>query len=95
MRILENIVNNKKEIPGNQVSIAGGFFILHKNKIDYWYNIYYKNLEEYFINNKFIKDDQIIIVDCILNKQNRNNFELIKNNDKNFDSWFIFSKYLL
>ncbi len=95
MRILEDIVNNKTEIPGNQVSIAGGFFILHKNKIDYWYNIYYKKLEEYFINKKLIKDDQIIIVDCILNKENRNDFELIQNYDKYFDSWFVFSKYLL
>jgi len=95
MKMLEVMINRNDEIPENQISIAGGFFILHRDKINYWHNIYYKKLDEYFINKKLIKDDQIIIVNCILDKKNRNNFELIKNDDNNFDSWFIFSKYLI
>jgi hypothetical protein len=99
---LYNIINDrdnndmtKIEIPHNQVSIAGGFFIGHKNKIIQWHKIYYDLLDKYIKQNRLIKDDQIIIIDCILNKKYANNFKLIKNKLKNFDDWFVFSKYLL
>jgi glycosyltransferase involved in cell wall biosynthesis len=76
-------------IPPNQNSIAGGFFITNKKNIDNWYNIYYEKLDLYFKNNYLIKDDQIIILDCILN--NLNFFYLI-NEDQN--KWFGFQNYL-
>jgi hypothetical protein len=57
MNYLLKIVNNKnqmglplQEIPSTQNSIAGGFFIIHKNKIDCWTKIYDSKLELYFKN---------------------------------------------
>ena len=100
LSMLFNIINNKNDnglpindIPANQISIAGGFFILHKNKINSWLNTYEKKLKLYFNNNKLIKDDQIIIIDCIFSDPN--NFELYKENNKKYDNWFLFQRILL
>jgi hypothetical protein len=86
---------SKIEISPLNVTIAGGFFILHKNKINYWFETYYDLLNKYISNNRLIKDDQIIIIDCILNKKNENNFKLIESTYHNFNNWFVFSKFLL
>jgi hypothetical protein len=83
----------KKEIPLHQQSIAGGCFILHKNKIQWWSETYDKKLITYFKNNHLVKDDQIILADCIFS--NINNFCLIKENNKNYDNWFLFQRYLI
>lgn len=52
-------------IPENQMSIAGGFFVLHRKMIYWWSNTYDTKLALYFANNYLVKDDQIIIIDCI------------------------------
>jgi hypothetical protein len=101
MNYLHKIVNNKnskglpvKEIPATQNSIAGGFFILHKDKINWWAETYDAKLELYFKNNYLVKDDQIILVDCILS--NLENFLLFREKNPNFDNWFMFQRiYLL
>jgi hypothetical protein len=69
---LHKVVNNKNnlglpniEIPPNQVSISGGFFILHNKLMPWWAKMYDNKLESYFKNNYLVKDDQIILVDCI------------------------------
>jgi hypothetical protein len=80
-------------IPPNQESIAGGFFLITPEKINWWNEIYYKRLDEYFKNNYLVKDDQIIIIDCIVN--NISEFKLIKQEIENMDIWFSFSHYLL
>lgn len=82
----------KNEIPPNQISIAGGFFLINKEKIDWWFNYYYNKLELYFKNNYLIKDDQIIIADCIFS--NMINFHLIKEENNNLDNWFLFQRFL-
>ena len=99
MNYLYNIVNKKNtdglpvtEIPPSQNSIAGGFFILHKDKINWWKTEYNKKLELYFKHNYLVKDDQIILVDCILS--NIDNFTLIRENDPNLDNWFMFQRFL-
>lgn len=99
MNYLYKIVNNKnniglpiQEISPHQNSIAGGFFILHKDKINWWANIYDIKLELYFKNNYLVKDDQIILVDCILS--NLNEFTLFRENIRGLDNWFMFQRIL-
>jgi hypothetical protein len=82
----------KKVIPHNQVSIAGGFFLIYKTNIQWWYNEYFSRLESYLINNYLVKDDQIIILDCII--RNLDKFSLVFENTK-LDNWFVFQRYLI
>jgi len=94
------LVQNKNEkglpniqIPRNQCSIAGGFFILHAQNIDWWHNTYYHKLKLYFDNKYLVKDDQIIIADCIFS--NTNFFTLCFENNTKYDNWFMFQRLLL
>ena len=80
-----------KEIPANQISIAGGFFILHKDKIDWWFKTYDEKLQTYFQHNYLVKDDQIILVDCIFSHLDE--FILLRENYPVFDNWFLFQRY--
>ena len=80
-------------LPPKQQSVAGGFFILHKDKIDWWRETYDKKLQLYFENNYLIKDDQMIILDCIFS--NLDKFNLIRENNRRYDNWFLFQRYLL
>jgi hypothetical protein len=100
MKNLLKIVNNKnqfglpiQQIPSTQNSIAGGFFIIHKDKIDWWVNTYDSKLELYFKNNYLVKDDQIILVDCILS--NLNDFTLFRENNYSLSNWFMFQRILI
>jgi hypothetical protein len=99
MNYLYSLVNNKNSkglpqepIPPYQNSIAGGFFIIHKNKIDWWKKIYDTKLKLYFKNNYLVKDDQIILVDCVLS--NISQFTLFREANINFDNWFMFQRIL-
>lgn len=96
---LKNIILNQNSsglpvqpIPMNQVSVAGGFFLIHKNKINWWANIYYEKLRLYFENQYLVKDDQILLVDCITN--HLNDFHLCTENYPNYDCWFMFQRIL-
>ena len=98
MNYLTRIILNKNinglpniEIPPNQVSIAGGFFLIYNTKIDWYEKIYTEKLKLYIDNNKLIKDDQIIVIDNIIS--NIKHFQLIKEIDNN-DHWFLFLRYL-
>ena len=100
MQDLYSLINNKNSynlpkqpIPPNQISVAGGFFIVHKNMVNWWHDIYYTKLQLYFDNNYLIKDDQMIIINCVL--ENTNQFQLYRENDKNYDNWFMFQRILL
>ena len=78
-------------IPDNQQSIAGGFFILHKDKIQWWFNLYDSTLSKYLENKYLVKDDQIIIADCVF--RNLDNFTLFREYNK-YDNWFMFQRIL-
>lgn len=101
VEFLYKIINNKnvlglpkQQIPPQQNSIAGGFFILHKNLIQWWKKTYDAKLQLYFNNNYLIKDDQIIIADCIFSDETINNFQLYVENSQ-YDNWFLFQRILL
>lgn len=94
------MVNNKnenmlpmKELPPNLNIIAGGFFILHNTKMEWWKNLYDYKLKTYFDNGYLVKDDQTIITDCIFS--NMSNFVLHKEDSHKYDSWFLFQRLLL
>jgi len=92
--ILMKNENNMPVIPisPHQVSIAGGFFLSHKDKIDWWNTTYYSRLNDYFTYNYLVKDDQMVIIDCILN--NLKKFKLIEEEDPIKDRWFVFQSFL-
>jgi hypothetical protein len=99
MNFLHNLVNSRNDknlpvipIPAHQNSIAGGFFILHKNNIEWWTTTYDNKLKLYFENNYLVKDDQIILVDCILSKLEK--FNLFRESNDHFDNWFMFQRIL-
>ena len=73
-------------------SVAGGFFILYKDKIKWWTKTFDTKLQLYFKNNYLVKDDQIILMDCIFT--NPENFSLFRENNPSFDNWFMFQRIL-
>lgn len=81
-------------IPPNQITVSGGFFLLSKENINWWWKTYYDRLELYFKHNYLVKDDQIIVIDSIFH--NKDKFNIIHKPNGNMDSkWFYFSFYLL
>jgi hypothetical protein len=99
MNFLYKLVNNRNEkqlpiipIPAHQNSIAGGFFILHETNIDWLSTTYDNRLKLYFENDYLVKDDQIILVDCILSNLDR--FTLFRENNEYIDNWFMFQRIL-
>jgi len=98
---LHQLVNNKSEIdlplqpvPPTQNSIAGGFFVLHKDKIMWWCETYDTLLKKYFKNDYLVKDDQIILANCILDDGSREHFTLFTESNPAFDNWFMFQRIL-
>jgi len=96
---LINGINNKNNnglpiipIPENQISISGGFFILHQSLIPEWFSLYDNKLAKYFLHDYLVKDDQIILADCIFS--NLDKFILLHENTLNMDNWFMFQRIL-
>jgi hypothetical protein len=99
MNDLVRIVKNKNinglptnPIPPFQNSIAGGFFILHKDMINWWFKTFDSKLELYFKNDYLVKDDQIIIADCVFSDLDR--FALFREFQYPYDNWFMFQRIL-
>lgn len=80
-------------IPSHQNSVAGGFFLIHKDKINWWHATHYGLLEKYFQYKYLIKDDQILLIDNICS--NLSHFKLIKEPDHLYDPWFTFQRFLI
>lgn len=94
MKHIENLIKNKnifglpkQPIPLNQIGIAGGFFVLHKSKVNWWANTYTEKLKLYL--KYFVKDDQAIIIDCVFSQPEH--FILYRENLK-YDNWFMFQR---
>jgi hypothetical protein len=81
-------------LPPEQVSFAGGFFIAHHSKIGGWSTLFDTKLKLYFLNKYLVKDDQMIIVDCIFSQPHR--FEIINedSSEKHLNLWFQFRRFL-
>jgi len=79
-------------IPTHIATIAGGFFIIHKNLVNQWFLDYDKVLKLYFDNNHLVKDDQIIIQ--YLYYSNPKKFKIYIENKPGIDNWFMFKRIL-
>lgn len=80
-------------IQGAQISVAGGFFLSTKNNIGWWKETFDSKIQLYFKHFYLVKDDQMIIINCI--SENMDKFELITENIKGYDNWFMFQRFLL
>ncbi len=92
-----NIKNPKTNLPFREIepmqfSIAGGFFILHANLVKEWQQMFDDKLRLYFEHNYLVKDDQIIIADCIFS--NMSKFVLHREEKTQYDNWFMFQRLL-
>jgi hypothetical protein len=93
IQIIQNKNSNglpSEPIPPFQNSIAGGFFILHKDMIDWWFTTFDNKLYLYFTHNYLVKDDQIIIADCVFS--NLESFCLFREFQYPYDNWFMFQR---
>ena len=81
-----------QEIPHDQISIAGGFFLIHRDTIDWYHGLNDIKINLYFDNNRLIKDDQIIVLNNIV--ENMSKFVLVAENSQ-YDNWFLFQRYLI
>jgi hypothetical protein len=83
-------------IPADQVSIAGGFFILSggDGKARWWREQFEAHLLKYFAGGMVVKDDQYVIIDFII--MNTDMFALwMEPLRNNVDSWFLFQRLLM
>ena len=80
-------------IPPNQVSIAGGFFLIVKENLPGWIATFDAKLSLYFENGYLVKDDQMIIADCVFSDPSK--FKLHRENNPRYDPWFMFQRLLL
>ena len=95
--LMNLIQHSDQSIPYNQISIGGGCFIAPRNKVEEWKNTYTAKLEQYIQEGRLVKDDQIILADCIFRDIGLQNFELHfdqRVSPYKFDIWFTFA-YLL
>lgn len=92
---LKNINSNglpKIPLDPNIITISGGFFIGINKTINKWKEIYDEKLILYFNNNYLVKDDQMIIINCIYS--NTYLFKLHIEQNKYFDNWFMFQRLI-
>lgn len=98
---LKTIIKHENEnfmpynpIPPGQISVAGGFFVTHRQHLVWWHDTYYTRLKQYFENEYLVKDDQMIILDCIIHNENK--FALGWNGFPKHSSgrWFFFRDFL-
>jgi hypothetical protein len=83
----------KTPIPNDQISFAGGFFIMKPELVDWYTKTYEDKLRLYFENGCLVKDDQIIVADCIFS--NTYKFSIFKEHNQRYDNWFMFQRILM
>lgn len=79
-------------LPPDRVTVAGGFFLISSKKVDWWTTTFSSKLAHYFEKDYLVKDDQIIIIDCILNDPSP--FLLVEESDETKNRWFVFQAFL-
>ena len=75
--------------------IAGGFFMLHKKKAEWWAVTYDAKLHRHLSQGRVVKDDQQIIVDCVFSKDTQSHFHICREEGGKYDVWFLFQRALL
>ena len=75
--------------------IAGGFFMLHKTKAEWWAVTYDAKLHQHLSRGRTVKDDQQIIADCVFSKDTQSHFHICREEGSKYDVWFLFQRALL
>ena len=75
--------------------IAGGFFMLHKTKAEWWATMYDAKLHQHLSRGRTVKDDQQIIADCVFSKDTQSHFHICREEGAKYDVWFLFQRALL
>ena len=75
--------------------IAGGFFMLHKTKAEWWAVTYDAKLHKHLSRGRTVKDDQQIITDCVFSKDTQSHFHICREEESKYDVWFMFQRALL
>jgi hypothetical protein len=88
-------LNHGGELDPRLNFIAGGFFMLHKSKAEWWAVTYDAKLHRYFTDERVIKDDQQIIVDCVFSNDTQTHFHICREEGGKYDDWFMFQRELL
>ena len=81
-----------EEFKHNMICIGGGFFMLHREKMDWWFHTYDDLLKKYFENNYVVVHDQTILASYILTHPDE--FRLYEENNTKYDNWFMFQRIL-
>jgi hypothetical protein len=84
--------NGLPDIPPTQISIAGGFFLLDPSNVGWWFDTFDQRLREYIQQDRLVKDDQILVADCIYTHPDR--FHLCEEKKVGYDNWFMFQRLL-
>jgi teichuronic acid biosynthesis glycosyltransferase TuaG len=79
-------------IPATHCSIAGGFFVAHSNRVHSWAEEFDATLRLYWERDRLVKDDQIIIADCLLTHPEK--CVLYTERNPSYDHWFQFQRVL-
>ena len=94
--INHNETNQIKEVVDPRLSfIAGGFFMLHKSKAEWWAVTYDAKLHQHLTSKCVVKDDQQIITHCVFSKDTQHHFYICRENQNRYDNWFLFQRTLL
>jgi hypothetical protein len=75
--------------------VAGGFFVMYKDKAAWWASTYDAKLHQYFAQGRVVKDDQQIIADCVLSADTAPHFCMHREAGASHDVWFMFQRLLL
>jgi hypothetical protein len=91
-----NQVNPTKAVLDPRLNfIAGGFFMLHKTKAEWWAVTYDAKLHRQLSDGRVVKDDQQIITDCVFSKDMQSHFHICREEGGKYDVWFLFQRALL
>jgi len=86
----------KVPIPFNQISVAGGFFILSSGGPSRsWREQFETHLIKYFSAGRTVKDDQYVLIDLILLNPMVFNLWIESPTAPNKDAWFMFQRLLM
>jgi hypothetical protein len=93
------IVNNNEPNPTQTLDprlnfIAGGFFMLHKTKAEWWAVMYDAKLHQQLFEGRTVKDDQQIIAHCVFSKDTQSHFHICREEGAKYDVWFLFQRTL-
>ena len=92
VHLFQQILQHGGTLPPDRVTVAGGFFLVSSEKVSWWTDTFSSKLAHYFEKEKLVKDDQIIVIDCILN--NIPHFMMVEESDPSKNRWFVFQAFL-